>query len=89
MNAPPDVKIQIGHNVESFYEPDSDQVKALNKMFTRLAEIAFGLVVLSLPFLAYYDGSGPNDSGIKTGRGLIKKLIKEEDAKEKDEFNCN
>ena len=74
-NAAPDVKIQIGHNIESFFEPDSDQVKALNKMFTRLAEIALGLVVLSLPFLDYYEGSGANDSGIKTGSGMLKKLI--------------
>ena len=50
-NAPPEVKVHIGHSVESFYEHDSEQVKQLSKMLTRLAEIIMCLFVISLPFL--------------------------------------
>ena len=61
-------------------------------MFTRLAEISFGLIVLSLPFLRGNDDT--SGAGITTGSGIIKKLISGERKKEKlneqvaAEFRC-
>jgi len=50
-------------------------------MFTRLAQISFGLVLVSLPFLSVNDGSGGD--GIQTGSGMLKKLISGERRKGK------
>lgn len=50
-NDDPDIQIQIGKNTEYFFATDSYQVEQIPKMFTRLAQIAFVLACLSLPFL--------------------------------------
>lgn len=79
-NDKPEVKVQIGKNIESFFESDSDQVKALPKMFTRLAEVALGLIIISLPFISINDGK--DGSTTETGSGILKKIISQERKKE-------
>ena len=50
-------------------------------MFTRLAQIAFGLVLVAIPFLSINDGLGGD--GVQTGSGMLKKLISGERKKVK------
>jgi ABC-type Fe3+-siderophore transport system permease subunit len=66
-NNKPSVTIQIGENTENFYPVDSYEVQQLNKMFTRLAELAAIMMICSLPFLTLKPE--PKDAKL-TNKGL-------------------
>ena len=51
-NQNPDIEITLGVSTEHFFATDSYEVTQLGVMFTRLAQIAGVMLLLSLPFLS-------------------------------------